>query len=155
MLSVGLRCSLAVFHLRAARAHDRRPYVIVVLVDITERKKAHEQLEQAVAERTADLRATIAELEGVSYSLSHDMRAPLRTIQSFSEIVLKDASEKLGETERQLLQKSITAAGRLDRLIQDVLTYSRVARESISFHDLNVAGLWRGINRRRRHLARV
>ena len=81
-------------------------------IDITEQKKAEQalrdseqRLERMVAERTADLRATVAELEAFSYSLSHDMRAPLRTIQSFSQIVLHDASSKLGAREKDLLTK--------------------------------------------------
>ena len=82
-------------------------------------------MEATVAERTAHLQQTIGELEGVSYSLSHDMRAPLRTIQSFSQIVLAEAGAKLSAMERELLQKTISAASRLDRLIQDVLIYSR------------------------------
>ena len=102
-------------------------------------------LEQAVAERTADLRGTIAELEGVSYSLSHDMRAPLRTIRSFIEIVLAEAGDKLDGQATELLRKSISAAGRLDRLIQDVLTYSRVSRETISLEPVNLEMLVRQI----------
>jgi PAS domain S-box-containing protein len=103
------------------------------------------KLEATVAERTANLQATIAELEGVSYSLSHDMRAPLRTVQSFSQIILAQASEKLGPMEKDLLQKIISAAARLDRLIQDVLTYSRVAREKIELKNLDVEKLIRQI----------
>jgi PAS domain S-box-containing protein len=127
--------------------------------DVTERMqmeaelaKAHEKLEHRardleamVAERTAHLRATIAELEGVSYSLSHDMRAPLRTIQSFSEIVLAESGEKISPSGRELLQKSILAAERLDRLIRDVLIYSRVSRESIEFKTIDVENLVRQI----------
>lgn len=127
--------------------------------DITRRKQTEESLvktkselenharnlEARVAERTAHLQQTIAELEGVSYSLSHDMRAPLRTIQSFSQIVLAEAGEKLEPTERELLQKSISAASRLDRLIRDVLIYSRVSREAIELTTLNVEQLLRQI----------
>jgi signal transduction histidine kinase len=103
------------------------------------------KLEATVAERTAHLQETIAELEGVSYSLSHDMRAPLRTVQSFSQIVLAEAGEKLGALEKDLLQKSISAASRLDRLIRDVLTYSRVAREKIELGTIDVEQLMRQI----------
>jgi PAS domain S-box-containing protein len=103
------------------------------------------KLEATVAERTAHLHETIAELEGVSYSLSHDMRAPLRTVQSFSQIVLAEAGEKLGALEKDLLQKSISAASRLDRLIRDVLTYSRVAREKIELGTIDVEQLMRQI----------
>ncbi len=99
------------------------------------------KLEATVIERTAHLQATIAELEGVSYSLSHDMRAPLRTVQSFSQIVLAEAGDKLGANEKKLLEKIISAAARLDRLIQDVLTYSRVSREKIELKTLDVEQL--------------
>ena len=130
-----------------------------IVRDITRRKameaelaKVHAELEDhahkleaTVAERTAHLQETIAELEGVSYSLSHDMRAPLRTVQSFSQIVLAEAGEKLGALEKDLLQKSISAAGRLDRLIRDVLTYSRVAREKIELGTIDVEQLMRQI----------
>ncbi len=119
--------------------------VAVLFKDITEQKRGREELEQAVAERTAALRATIAELEGVSYSLSHDMRAPLRTIRSFTEIVLEQARENLAPQKQELLQKVINSAARLDRLIQDVLTYSRVARETISLQPINVEQLLRQI----------
>jgi PAS domain S-box-containing protein len=104
-------------------------------------KDVARELEDTVAKRTAHLQTTIAELESVSYSLSHDMRAPLRTIQGFSQIILAEAGEKLGELEKSLLQKSINAALRLDRLIQDVLTYSRVAREKIELSTIDVEQL--------------
>jgi PAS domain S-box-containing protein len=146
-----------VFAFRFGDAANRQ--VAILFNDITNRKqteeslaKAKEQLEHharnlqtMVTERTAHLQQTIAELEGVSYSLSHDMRAPLRTIQSFSQIVLAEAGEKLGPTEKDLLQRSISAASRLDRLIRDVLIYSRVSRETIEFGTLDVEQLLRQI----------
>jgi PAS domain S-box-containing protein len=133
--------------------------VLAAVIDITERKRteaalanAHAELadyarklESAVADRTAHLEATIAELEGVSYSLSHDMRGPLRTIQGFSQIVLSDAGDKLGDQEKELLRKTINAANRLDRLIQDVLTYTRVTRQSVALGTVNVEQLLRQI----------
>jgi PAS domain S-box-containing protein len=131
--------------------------------DITEQREteqalheAHEELgrraadlEKAVAERTMHLEQTIAELEGVSYSLSHDMRAPLRTIHSFAEIVLAEAGDRLGPNEKELLQRSISAANRLDRLIRDVLVYSRVSRERIELSTINVEELLRQIMQER------
>jgi PAS domain S-box-containing protein len=92
---------------------------------------ARENLEALVAERTAKLQASMAELEAFSYSLSHDMRAPLRTIRSFTEIVLAEAGKKLGASETDLLKTVIGSADRLDRLIQDVLTLTRLSRQEI------------------------
>jgi len=77
-------------------------------------------------ERTATLRETIKELEAFSYSLSHDMRAPLRAMRSFSEILQSQHASQLGIAGKELLHRIINASGRLDRLIQDVLTYSRI-----------------------------
>jgi PAS domain S-box-containing protein len=131
----------------------------VVAEEVTERKRMEAELERAradlqshaaglektVAERTADLRSSIAELEGFSYSLSHDMRAPLRTIQSFSQIIMEEAGDKLGQTEKDLLTTITSASSRLDRLIQDVLTYSRVIRSPVRPVSVNVEELIRQI----------
>src|SRR5579872_4367209 len=84
--------------------------------------EAHaKNLEQTVAERTARLRESIAELESFSYSLSHDLRAPLRAIQSFSQIVLDDIGEKAGPSSTEFLKRVIAAAARMDRLVRDIL----------------------------------
>jgi PAS domain S-box-containing protein len=130
-------------------------FVGVVAEEITERKRMEADLERArtqlqshaailqrtVDERTAHLRTTVAELEAFSYSLSHDMRAPLRAIQSFSQIVLEEAGERLQPMERDLLNKTASAASRLDRLIQDVLAYSRVVRSSVKLSNVDVEHL--------------
>jgi signal transduction histidine kinase len=106
-----------------------------------EKLKAHAyELEARVRERTARLEETVAELESFSYSLSHDMRAPLRAIQSFSELVLTDYGERIPEAV-QYLQKVINAAGRLDRLIQDVLSFARLSRSEMRLMPIEPAGL--------------
>jgi signal transduction histidine kinase len=69
------------------------------------------------------------------------MRAPLRAIQSFSQIVLEEAGERLQPMERDLLNKTASAASRLDRLIQDVLAYSRVVRSSVKLSNVDVEHL--------------
>ncbi len=118
------------------------PVVLAAVVDITERKRNEEALSQAldqlgsraqtleamVAERTTHLEQTMQELEGISYGLSHDLRAPLRTIHSFSQIVLIEASDRLLHREIDLLQKTTASADKMDRLIQDCLAFNRVAR---------------------------
>jgi PAS domain S-box-containing protein len=131
--------------------------------DITARKQAEEELkrantrlsrraadlEKAVAERTAHLQKTIAELETFSYSLSHDMRAPLRTIHGFAEILLSDLKDRLDESDMDLLHRMQQAASRLDRLILDVLTYSRVSQEKLELRPVDLAQLLRQILRER------
>ena len=98
-------------------------------------------MERTVQERTAQLRASLGELEAFSYSLSHDMRAPLRAMRSFSRILVEEQGDKLDETGRGYLDRIATAAQRLDALIQDVLNYSRVARGEITVGPVDVEKL--------------
>lgn len=126
-----------------------------VLQDITERKsteialketraqltQANGDLEKQVEERTASLVDANAELEAFCYSLSHDMRSPLRAIISFTELAMDNSSQKLTEVSRRFLHQVIMAARKLDRLIQDVLAFSRVSRmkvelEPVDAHEL-------------------
>jgi PAS domain S-box-containing protein len=98
------------------------------------------ELEAKVRERTVRLEEMIAELEAFSYSLSHDLRAPLRAIKSFTEIVLNEYGEKIPEG-TQYLRKVINAANRMDRLMQDVLSFTRVSRAEIKVAPLDVEKL--------------
>jgi PAS domain S-box-containing protein len=139
---------------------------VASISDITERKRAEqalqhaheklarhaEDLEKIVAERTAELRKTIGELESFSYSLSHDMRAPLRAMQSFSQIVLGDYADKLGPTGKDFLKRIVQAAGRMDRLIQDVLTLTRISRQEVHIRTVDVELLLGEIIRERPEL---
>ncbi|MDO8545113.1 MAG: histidine kinase dimerization/phospho-acceptor domain-containing protein [Opitutaceae bacterium] len=94
---------------------------------------AHAQeLENKVRDRTAQLEETVAQLNTFSYSLSHDMRAPLRSIQGFAEMVAPDYADKLGPEGVNHLRRIISAAVRLDRLIHDVLNFSRVSRQELA-----------------------
>jgi PAS domain S-box-containing protein len=88
-------------------------------------------LEASVAERTAKLQETIAELETFSYSISHDLRAPLRAMQSYASILAGECSDQLGNEGREYIRRIVAASDRMDRLIQDVLVYSRIARNEI------------------------
>ncbi|MEO6181998.1 MAG: PAS domain-containing sensor histidine kinase [Verrucomicrobiota bacterium] len=101
--------------------------VCAVLTDLRQQKYAV-TLEKMVTERTAQLREKIGELEVFSYSLSHDMRQPLRAMQGFAQILLDDYGETFAPEPKEILQRIKTAADRLDRLILDVLTYSHATR---------------------------
>lgn len=95
-------------------------------------------LERTVAERTARLTETVRELEAFSYSLSHDMREPLRAMKGFSEILESDFGPQLGAVGRGYLRRISAAAGRLDQLIRDVLTYSRIVREQVRLQPIDL-----------------
>ena len=89
--------------------------------------EAHAELEQRVIERTAGLRAAIADLEAYSYGISHDLRAPLRAMQTYAGILAEECGEKVGEEGREHLRRIMAASERMDRLIRDVLVFSRTA----------------------------
>lgn len=97
------------------------------------------ELEQRVAERTADLAATNQELEAFSYSVSHDLRAPLRAMQGFAQALEEDYGAKLGSTGMDYIQRIVTSAQRMDTLIQDLLAYSQLARADIQLKPASLA----------------
>lgn len=91
--------------------------------------KAYSQdLEKKVAERTTTLQQAVSELETFSYTVSHDLRSPLRAMQGFAQAVLEDYGDKLDEQGKSYLNRIENAAERLDRLIQDLLSYTRLSR---------------------------
>ncbi|HLP26850.1 MAG TPA: PAS domain S-box protein [Acidobacteriota bacterium] len=105
-------------------------------------------LETKVRERTNRLEESVAELESFSYSLSHDMRAPVRAIQSLTEIVLTDHGPRIPEAV-PLLQRVAKAAARLDRLIRDVLNFAHLSRTEIHLARVDTEELVREIIRER------
>jgi PAS domain S-box-containing protein len=96
--------------------------------DITDKVRAKEKLEQTVAERTASLQEAIEQMEEFSYSVSHDLRAPLRAMKAYAGVLLEDYGHQLDATARGYLEKIERSSDRMNRLTQDVLAYSRVAR---------------------------
>jgi signal transduction histidine kinase len=103
------------------------------------------QLETLVQQRTAKLQDTIAELEAFSYSIVHDMRAPLRALQGFGQFLADEYSEKMDGTGRDYLRRLVSSAARMDRLIQDVLNYSQIVRGDQPLQPVNLELLIREI----------
>ena len=140
-----------VYAFRLGGSESRK--VAVLFTNITERRRTEQalmaakneigrhalDLEQVVVERTAKLRETIAELEAFSYSVSHDMRAPLRAMQSFAAFLIEEYHGHLDRQGLEYLEQIMRSAVRLDRLIQDVLSYTRIfhARLPIGRVDLD------------------
>ncbi len=100
-------------------------------VRAAEVERLNEELELRVAERTADLEASNRELEAFSYSVSHDLRAPLRAIDGFSRIVLKDHGAAMPEAARDYLEIVREGAQQMGRLIDDLLAFARLGRQSL------------------------
>ena len=96
-----------------------------------ERRKSAEELEALVAERTASLQKAIAQMEEFSYSVSHDLRSPVRAMRGYAEVLLSEYGSRLDAEGREMLGRIQRNGGRMDRLIQDLLTYSRLARREI------------------------
>jgi PAS domain S-box-containing protein len=88
------------------------------------------ELERLVVERTASLQYAIEQMEEFSYTVSHDLRAPLRSIQSYAQAVIEDFGDRVGPEGMEFLQRIVSASGRMDRLTRDVLTYSKISRGS-------------------------
>lgn len=105
-------------------------------------------LEREVADRTARLTDMVAEAESVSYSISHDMRQPLRSMRQYSQILLEDHSANLDDTAKRYLDRIVAGADRLDRLIQDVLTLGRMSRQEIALSRVDLESL---VDEIRRH----
>lgn len=104
--------------------------------DVTRRKAAEEQyrqlnerLEQRVAERTRQLEEVNEELNAFTYTVSHDLRSPLRGIQRFAQVVLSDDPEVTAEMREEAARRTLASGARMERLIQDLLEYSRLTRE--------------------------
>lgn len=116
--------------------------------DITERKRgeraladARDALDSQVRERTADLLAVNEELESFNYSVSHDLRAPLRGLTGFSQILADEYSEQLDEKGRHYLERVSGAAERMGELIDALLALSRVARSELRIEDVDLSDL--------------
>jgi len=126
--------------------------VILVFRDVTEEYRLQEELrqhrselEQRVAERTCELERMNEELEAFSYAVSHDLRAPLRAINGFSEALEEDCHEQLGDSGKTYLARIRAATLRMGQLIDDLLHLSHINRHEITYSKVDVSGLARDI----------
>ena len=118
---------------------------VVSYRDITARKQAEaklemyrDHLEELVRARTIELEMAIKEIESFSYSVSHDLRSPLRAIDGYSRILMEDYQDKLDDTAMGYLQRSRAASQRMGSLIDDLLVLSRLSRRKMRYADIRI-----------------
>jgi len=113
--------------------------------ELVARRKAEEQirlqaaaLERMVEKRTAQLVEANANLQTFTYTAAHDLRAPLRTIKGFSELAVQDCGEKLGPEGRSLLERVVASAEQMQRLLNDLLEYSKMSEAQLKLGPMNL-----------------
>lgn len=129
-------------------ANDGETAIDGLLEDISDRKSTeaeirsiNENLERRVRERTAQVEAINKDLEAFSYSVSHDLREPLRAIEGFAQALLEDFADSLPPLGQEYTQRIVAAANRLDKLIQDMLKYSRLSRADLQRSRVNLSAV--------------
>jgi len=118
--------------------------------DVTESRRLQAELTRLTQHLETRVQERTAELEAFSYTIAHDLRAPLRAIRRFSDILSEDYGDRLDDDGRDYLQRLGQGASRMDRLIEDLLQYSRISRADIHLRPIQLAAIVRDI---RIHLA--
>jgi light-regulated signal transduction histidine kinase (bacteriophytochrome) len=126
--------------------------VLAFVVDLRDRKRHEEalqrlnqDLEQRVAERTQALESANYELEAFSYSVSHDLRAPLRAIQGFSRLVETQYAGQIDDQGKDMLRRVSAGAQKMSRLIDDLLDLSRISRQAMRIGPVDLSSLAREV----------
>ncbi|HEX7862327.1 MAG TPA: HAMP domain-containing sensor histidine kinase [Verrucomicrobiae bacterium] len=124
----------------AARSRRKQFEVRDLLI---ERERILSGLESSVQDRTAELRDANAQLEELVYTISHDLRAPLRAMQGFSTVLLEQFGDSLQEEGRQYAKRIMIAAEKMDAMTLDLLSYGRMARSEVTLRPVALERVWK------------
>jgi light-regulated signal transduction histidine kinase (bacteriophytochrome) len=128
----------------ARMVRGSKDVVLMIVRDITEQKRAQEALikeKEEVEKKTHQLQVYVNELEAFAYSVSHDLRAPLRSIDGFSQVLLEDYNDKLDDEGKDYLQRVRSASQHMAELIDDLLNLSRVTRCDMGSTNVDISAL--------------
>ncbi|MDB5272282.1 MAG: sensor signal transduction histidine kinase [Chitinophagaceae bacterium] len=135
-----------------AQQHVATPEEIMLLqslADITavslENIKLYKEMEQRVKERTQQLEEANKEMDAFSYSISHDLRAPLRSIQMYTDMLYTDYTNQLDEQGKRLLMKLLTKTQNMDKLIKELLEFFRMGKKELIFQKVSMQNMVRNI----------
>jgi PAS domain S-box-containing protein len=117
---------------------ERHAARAAILESEQELKRLNVRLEERVTERTRELQAAVDELDAFAYSVTHDLRAPLRAISGFASALDEDYADTLASGARHFLRQIVANVGRMDRLIQDLLAFSRCGRTEMQMRTLDM-----------------
>lgn len=123
------RCLLS--HARVVKIEGIE-HMLLSSVDVSDKRRAEEEIRRLNAELDVRVQERTAELEAFTYTVAHDLRAPLRAMQGFSDLVLEEAGERLEPDQREYLSRIGKAALRMDLLVRDLLSYSRLGFAEVS-----------------------
>ena len=115
----------------------------IAQTEVLERKRAEDQVRELNQHLEMRVKERTAELEAFSYTIAHDLRAPLRAIHRFSDILREDYGQRLDSEGRDYLVRLAQGAARMDRLIEDLLEYSRISRADIHLHPIQLSAILR------------
>ncbi|WP_229420427.1 PAS domain-containing protein [Pseudoduganella albidiflava] len=128
--------------------------VVIALLEVTQIKVAQLELEQAnqslerrIEERTMQIGEANAELRAFAHTVAHDLRAPLRNVEGFATALLEDEGERMSEDGRLFAERIVAAVTRMDRLITDLLAYSRLSRAELRIEPVDPAAVLRAVMR--------
>jgi PAS domain S-box-containing protein len=146
--AIGAFEKMTTFNVKFAPISDKEQSIVLIAKDVTEKKNAeieilrlNAELEQRVINRTKQLEEANKELEAFSYSVSHDLRSPLRAINGYTNILLEDYFPILDEEGKRVCNVISSEATRMGKLIDDLLSFSRLSRMDMQFSLINMKAM--------------